>query len=324
MTYRVAVQMDWIGDVHIKGDSTFALMLEAQSRGYELYTYHPSALAYEESPGKRTLTAKAQKVSVQDKEGDHFKILDEVSLDLTEVDFILMRQDPPFDMGYITATYILEQLPEFSKRNVIIMNDPKGVRDAPEKLVAMRFPQFFPPTLVSADPEALNDFRKEHQDIIVKPLYGNGGAGIFHISPDNENFRSLLDMHFATSNEPLMIQRYEKAVRKGDKRIVLVDGKPVGALNRIPSKGDSRSNLHVGGKAEKCTLTKRDMEVCEGIGPYLRENGLVFVGIDMIGDYLTEINVTSPTGLRGIDDFDGINTAGLVWDALKTMKENKS
>jgi len=226
---------------------------------------------------------------------------------------VLMRQDPPFDMAYITATHMLEHI----HPQTLVVNNPASVRNAPEKLLVTHFPALMPPTLVSFDPEAMRAFRAQHSDIIVKPLFGNGGAGVFRIKPDDENFASLLEMHFARSREPLMLQRYEPAVRQGDKRIILVDGEPLGAINRVPAAGEARSNMHVGGRPEAARLTSRDREICARIGPTLRQQGLIFVGIDVIGDYLTEINVTSPTGLQEIARFDGTNLAGKIWEVIE-------
>jgi glutathione synthase len=224
-----------------------------------------------------------------------------------------MRQDPPFDMAYITATHMLQHI----QPGTLVVNDPAAVRNAPEKILVAQFPDLMPPTLITWDLQAIRDFRAEHQDIIVKPLFGNGGAGVFRIRPDDENLASLLEMHFARSREPLMIQRYEPAVRQGDKRIILIDGEPMGAINRVPAQGEARSNMHVGGRAEPTRLTARDLEICRRIGPMLRAQGLIFVGIDVIGDWLTEINVTSPTGLQEIARFDGTNLAAAIWDSIE-------
>jgi len=229
------------------------------------------------------------------------------------MDVVLMRQDPPFDMAYISATHILEHI----HPRTLVVNDPAAVRNAPEKLLVTHFPDLMPPTLVTWDVAAIRAFRAEFGDIIVKPLFGNGGAGVFRIRPDDENLGALLEMHFDRSREPLMIQRYEPAVRQGDKRIILIDGEPAGALNRVPAQGEARSNMHVGGRPERVALTPRDEEICARIGPMLREQGLIFVGIDVIGDYLTEINVTSPTGLQEIARFDGTNLAGRIWDRIE-------
>ncbi|MCX5619758.1 glutathione synthase [Bombella pollinis] len=315
---RVAVQMDPLEEINIDGDSTFALMLEAQRRGHELYVYHPTTLSLLEGKGTSSrLQARGCKVSVQRKKGDHAAFGPEEVLDLGSFDVILMRQDPPFDMGYITATHMLEHIHGTGPGRALVVNDPISVRNAPEKLLVTHFPQLMPPTLVTWDKEAIAAFRQTHKDIILKPLYGNGGVGIFRVKEDDENFSSLLEMHFSRSREPLMVQRYEPAVRLGDKRIILVDGEPIGAINRVPAQGDARSNMHVGGRAERVALTARDKEICKAIGPYLKEHGLIFTGIDVIGDWLTEINVTSPTGLQELDRFDGINSAGLIWECIE-------
>jgi len=238
---------------------------------------------------------------------------------LAEMDVVLMRQDPPFDMAYISATHMLEHI----HPHTLVVNDPASVRNAPEKLLVTHFPELMPPTLVSFDTQAMRAFRALHRDIVVKPLYGNGGAGVFRIKPDDENFAALLEMHFARTREPLMLQRYEPAVRQGDKRIILVDGEAMGAINRVPAEGESRSNMHVGGRPEAATLSARDREICERIGPRLREQGLIFVGIDVIGDYLTEINVTSPTGIQEIARFDGTDLAAKIWEAIEGKIERK-
>jgi len=234
-------------------------------------------------------------------------------LDLATMDVVLMRQDPPFDMAYITATHLLEHI----HPKTLVVNDPAAVRNAPEKLMVTHFPELMPPTMITWDLEAIRAFRLEHKDIIVKPLFGNGGAGVFRIKPDDENLAALLEMHFLRSREPLMFQRYEPAVRLGDKRIILVDGEPLGAINRVPAEGEARSNMHVGGRAEKVVLTERDREICAAIGPTLKAQGLIFVGIDVIGDYLTEINVTSPTGLQEVTRFDGVKIEASIWDRIE-------
>lgn len=324
MTLDIAFQMDPLEDVNIDGDSTFALMLEAQSRGHNLYIYDVRSLAYGENisapdsnvkPG--ILTAEARAVQIKRRKGRHAFFGPSQRRLLTSFDVIWMRQDPPFDMGYISATYMLEQVDGSGPDKVRVFNSPRAVRDAPEKLLPMQFPDLMPPTLVSWDIAALTQFRKKYGDVIVKPLYGNGGVGIFRVRADDENFASILELHFSHGREPLMIQRYEAKVREGDKRIILVDGAPIGAINRVPQLGEARSNLHVGGKASATPLSKRDLEICDRIGPYLRENNLLFVGIDVIGHYLTEINVTSPTGLQELDHFNGINSAGMIWDVVE-------
>ncbi len=320
---KIAVQMDPIHGIDINGDSTFALMLEAQARGHRLWFYDVRAMSLREgkaAPGTaRTerLTARARPVTVQRIAGAHATLGDEEVLDLSSVDVVLMRQDPPFDMAYITATHMLEHVHRPDGSGTLVVNDPRSVRDAPEKLLVTHFPDLMPPTLISWDLQAIRDFRAEHRDIIVKPLFGNGGSGVFRIRADDQNLASLLEMFFSASREPLMIQRYEPAVRAGDKRIILADGEPIGAINRVPAEGEARSNMHVGGVAGQSRLTAREGEICRRIGPMLRERGLTFVGIDVIGDWLTEINVTSPTGLQEIDRFDGINTAGLIWDRIE-------
>jgi glutathione synthase len=319
---NVAVQMDPLDSINIDGDSSFALMLEAQQRGHALWHYEVRHLSLQEgraSPAggiAERVTAVARPVTVRRQRGDHFTAGAAERVDLGAMDVVLMRQDPPFDMAYITATHILEHI----HPRTLVVNDPASVRNAPEKLLVTHFPDLMPPTLVTWDSAAIRAFRAEHGDIIVKPLFGNGGAGVFRIKPDDENLGALLEMHFARSREPLMIQRYEPAVRQGDKRIILVDGVPAGAINRVPADGESRSNMHVGGRAEAVTLTPRDQEICARIGPTLRDRGLIFVGIDVIGHYLTEINVTSPTGLQEIARFDGTNLAALIWDRIEARR----
>ena len=318
MALSVAVQMDPLEPINIEADSTFALMLEAEARGHTLWHYEVRHLALHEGgpagvPGQSRLRARARPVRVQRIPGAHHRFGAETILDLGTMDVVLMRQDPPFDMAYITATHLLEHI----HPRTLVVNDPAAVRNAPEKLLVTHFPALMPPTLITWDTMAIRDFRDRYRDIIVKPLFGNGGAGVFRIKPDDENLASLLEMHFARSREPLMIQRYEPAVRQGDKRIILVDGEPMGAINRVPAAGEARSNMHVGGRPEKSTLTARDREICAAIGPTLREQGLIFVGIDVIGDYLTEINVTSPTGIQEIGRFDGTNLAGAIWDRIE-------
>jgi glutathione synthase len=315
MNLRVAVQMDPIESISIDADSTFALMLEAQTRGHALWHYEVRHMALHEGApgGVSRLFARARPVTVQRVAGAHYTFGEAERLDLGAMDVVLMRQDPPFDMAYITATHLLEHI----HPRTLVVNDPAAVRNAPEKLLVTHFPELMPPTLITWDSEAIRSFRAQYQDIIVKPLFGNGGAGVFRIKPDDENLGSLLEMHFARSREPLMIQRYEPAVRQGDKRIILVDGEPMGAINRVPAAGEARSNMHVGGRPERCTLSARDRAICAAIGPTLREQGLIFVGIDVIGDYLTEINVTSPTGIQEIDRFDGVNLEAAIWDRIE-------
>ncbi len=311
-TLRVAVQMDPIASINIDGDSTFALMLEAQARGHALWHYHVRDLAL---VGGRVL-AHAQPVEVRRVKGDHFTLGAPVELDLGQVDVVLMRQDPPFDMAYITATHILEHI----HPKTLVVNDPASVRNAPEKLFVTHFPELMPETLISADIRQIRRFRDKHGDIILKPLFGNGGAGVFHVKPEDPNLNALLEMFTERSREPLVVQRYVPDVRKGDKRIILVDGVAMGAINRVPAAGEARSNMHVGGRPEPTTLTDREREICDAIGPELKKRGLIFVGIDVIGGYLTEINVTSPTGLQEIARFDGIHLERATWDAIEAKR----
>jgi glutathione synthase len=310
MSLLVAIQMDPIDAIDISADSTFVLALEAQKRGHSLYHYLPQDLAL--TNGR--IMAGARPLQVRRVDGDHFTLGQQEWIDLALADVVLMRQDPPFDMAYITATHLLEHVhPE-----TLVVNDPVSVRNAPEKLFVTHFPELMPPTIITSNQEQIMAFREEHKDLIIKPLFGNGGAGVFHIGPGDENINSLLELFTQLYREPIIVQRYEPAVRDGDKRIILIDGKPAGALNRVPAAGESRSNLHVGGSAEKTTLTTREQEICEAIGPALQEKGLIFVGIDVIGDYMTEINVTSPTCLQEINHFDGTCLEADIWDAIES------
>ena len=313
MPLKVAVQMDHIGRIAIRGDSTFALMLEGEARGHRLYHYTPDRLAMRD--GK--VAATVEPVSVRDKEGDHFTLGAPEFVDLTTFDVVLLRQDPPFDLAYISTTHMLERIhPE-----TLVVNDPVSVRNAPEKLLVTEFPELNPPTLITRDRDRIAAFREEHGDIIIKPLYGNGGAGVFRITGHDENLRALLEMfEGAFRGEPFVIQRYLPEVRQGDKRIILVEGEPVGIINRVPAAGEARSNMHVGGRAEAAEMNDRDREICATIGPRLRELGLTFVGIDVIGSYLTEINVTSPTGIREVKRFGGADIAALLWDAIEKRR----
>jgi len=310
MSLTVAIQMDPIESVNINGDSTFVLALEAQKRGYALLHYLPKHLSLREG----RVLAKARTLQVRREQGNHYTLGQFETVDLSKVDVVLMRQDPPFDMAYISATHILEHI----HPKTLVVNDPVSVRNAPEKLFVTHFPGVMPPTLITSDADEVKSFRAEHKDIIVKPLYGNGGAGVFHIRPDDENLNSLLEMFTTLWREPVIVQRYVPEVRKGDKRIILVDGKPVGAVNRVPASGEARSNMHVGGRPEKSTLSAREQEICAAIGPELKKRGLIFVGIDVIGDVLTEINVTSPTGIQEINRFDDCALEALVWDAIES------
>jgi len=310
MSLTVAIQMDPIEKIDIDGDSTFALALEAQTRGHELFYYGPRDLSFLD--GK--VTAPLCPLKVQRQHGAHFNLGEPVLSDLANLDVVLMRQDPPFDMGYITATHILERI----HPKTLVVNDPFHVRNAPEKLFVTHFEGLMPPTLISSDRAEILSFRTTHKDIIVKPLYGNGGAGVFRIREDDENLSSLLEMFTQFYREPVIVQRYLPDVRQGDKRIILVDGVAAGAINRVPAKGEVRSNMHVGGRPELSELTKRDIEICETIGPELKARGLIFTGIDVIGDYLTEINVTSPTGIQELKRFGGADCAALIWDAVES------
>ena len=309
---KVAVQMDPIASVNIDADSTFALMLEAQARGHILWHYHVRDLAL---AGGRVL-AQAQPVAVRREQGNHFTFGPTEELDLAQVDVVLMRQDPPFDMAYITATHILEHI----HPKTLVVNDPASVRNAPEKLFVTHFPELMPETLITADVRQIRKFREKHGDIIIKPLFGNGGAGVFHLKPEDPNLNALTEMFTEKSREPLVVQRYVPDVRKGDKRIILVEGIAMGAINRVPAAGEARSNMHVGGRPEPTTLTDRERDICDAIGPALRERGLIFVGIDVIGGYLTEINVTSPTGLQEIARFDGTHLECAIWDAIEAKR----
>ncbi|MBW6399186.1 glutathione synthase [Roseomonas sp. HJA6] len=310
---RVAVQMDPIESINIDADSTFALMLEAQARGHALWHYHVRDLALR---GGR-VTAWAKPVEVRREKGHHFTFGAEVELDLgKDTDVVLMRQDPPFDMAYITATHILEHI----HPKTLVVNDPAEVRNAPEKLFVTHFPDLMPITMVTADRRRIAAFREEHGEIIIKPLFGNGGAGVFHLRADDPNMNSLIEMFTERSREPLVVQKYVPAVRLGDKRIILVDGVAMGAINRVPAAGEARSNMHVGGRPEPTTLTDREKEICEAIGPELKKRGMIFVGIDVIGGFLTEINVTSPTGLQEIARFDGVHLEKAIWDAIEAKR----
>jgi glutathione synthase len=306
---KIAFQMDAIETIDIRGDSSFALALEASARGYDIFIYHPDNLAFIPGVG---LTARGKWVQVRDEVGNHVQILSEARIDLTKLDVILMRQDPPFDMHYITATYLLETIMD----KVLVVNHPTSVRNAPEKLVATLFHELMPPTLITSDISEIRTFREEYQNIIVKPLYGNGGSGIFHLKPDDTNLSSLIETMLLLDRSPLMIQQYLPAVSKGDKRVIMIDGVATGAVNRVPTAGEARSNLHVGGKAEQSDLDENDYRIAEAIGSFLKEKELLFCGIDVIGGYLTEINVTSPTGLREIKRLSGIDLAVKIWDSI--------
>ncbi|MCK5777482.1 MAG: glutathione synthase [Rhodospirillales bacterium] len=310
MTLTVAIQMDHVSTIDIKGDSTFVMALEAQKRGYKLLHYVPGKL----SMSRGHIIAEAEPMELRREQGNHFTLGETRTIDLaTDVDVVLMRQDPPFDMAYITATHLLEHV----HPKTLVVNDPREVRNAPEKLFVTHFSEFMPPTLISSDRDQIMAFRKEHKDIIIKPLYGNGGAGVFHIKPDDENLNALLEMFTMLYREPIIAQAYLKDVRAGDKRIILIDGEIAGATNRVPADGEARSNMHVGGKAVKSEITDRERDICAAIGPELKNRGMIFVGIDVIGGYMTEINVTSPTGLQEINRFDDACLEAQIWDAIE-------
>jgi glutathione synthase len=311
---NVAVQMDHVSTIQIDGDSTFAMCLEAQQRGHSLFHYTPSQLSLRDG----VVTARVESMTLREKAGDHYSLGPRQRVDLAEMDVVLLRQDPPFDMSYITSTHLLERVHPAT----LVVNDPAWVRNSPEKIFVTEFPDLMPETLITSDPEEIADFRREMGDIIIKPLYGNGGAGVFHLRSDDRNLSSLLEMFGQMFREPLIAQRYLPAVRSGDKRIILVDGEPAGAINRIPSENDARSNMHAGGRAEPIGLTDRELEICARIGPALKERGFLLVGIDVIGDVMTEINVTSPTGIREVRKFGGADIAELLWDAIEAKRHS--
>ncbi len=305
----IAFQMDPIETVDPNADSTYRLAEEAQARGHKIYVYGPEQLTFD----RGTVRAMARPAQIRRGETPFVTLGDPEDLDLAEVDVVWLRQDPPFDMGYITTTHMLDLL----DGRTLVVNKPFWVRNYPEKLLVLRFPELTPPTMIARDLARLKAFKAEHGDIILKPLYGNGGAGVFRLDPNDRNLSSLHELFAGINREPLIAQAYLPAVAKGDKRVILVDGEPVGAINRVPSEGETRSNMHVGGRPEKVELTERDREICAAIGPTLREAGQIFVGIDVIGDWLTEINVTSPTGIQELERFDGINVAAKIWQAIE-------
>ncbi len=311
---KIAFQMDPIEYVDINADSTFRLAEEAQNRGHDLYVYTPNDLTFKRSK----ITAKVRSISLKRIIGDHVSFGAIEIVDLTEFDVIWLRQDPPFDMGYITNTHLLDLI----ARETLIINNPFWVRNLPEKLLVLEFPDLIPDTVISRDLEEIKEFKREFKDIIIKPLYGNGGAGIFRLKEDDKNLTSLHELFSNMSSEPLIAQAFLPDVRNGDKRIILVDGSPVGAINRVPKAGEIRSNMHVGGKAEPAKLSQRDREICSAIGPTLKSKGQVFVGIDVIGEYLTEINVTSPTGIQELERFDNVNIAEMIWHAVEEKLKN--
>lgn len=313
---QVAFQMDAMESINIDGDSTFVLMLEAQERGYSVWHYLAENLSYKDG----AVYASARQVEVRRKKGNHYHFTSgPETLDLRDVDVVWMRQDPPFDMSYITATHLLDHV----AGETLVMNNPAEVRNAPEKMFVIKFEDLMPPTLITRREDEVRAFRSEHGDIIVKPLYGNGGAGVFHLKEDDSNLGSLMEMFLMASREPVMVQKFLPEVRDGDKRIILIDGEAVGAINRVPAKGEVRSNLVAGGRAVRSSLTEREKEICDAIGPDLKARGLTFVGIDVIGDWLTEINVTSPTGLQSVNQFDGTKLESQIWDAVEAKLNSK-
>ena len=312
MALKVAIQMDPIGAINIDADSTFRIAEEAQARGHSLFYYTPDKLAYREGH----ILARGWPLTVRREKGNHFTLGDEIEVDLADWDVVWLRQDPPFDMGYITTSHLLERIHPAT----LVVNDPFWVRNFPEKLLVLNFPDLTPPTLVARDLATIRAFKAKHGDIILKPLYGNGGAGVFRLDPNDRNLASLHELFVSLSREPLIAQKFIPDVSKGDKRIILINGDPVGAINRVPAAGETRSNMHVGGRPEKIGLTARDREICATIGPVLREKGQVFVGIDVIGNWLTEINVTSPTGILELERFDGVNVAAQIWQVIEDKR----
>jgi glutathione synthase len=315
MSLAVAIQMDPLESVNIDTDSTFALALEAQERGHGLYHYLPTELSYRQG----RVYARARPFRLRRQHGDHVTFGACEMLDLVTMDVVLMRQDPPFDLAYVTATHLLDRVHE----TTLVVNDPTSVRNAPEKLFVTRFAELMPPTLITWDLDEIKAFRREYGEVIVKPIYGAGGAAVFHIRKDDTNLASLFELFQRFVREPLMVQKYLPEIRQGDKRIILVDGKPRGAVNRVPASDETRANLHVGGRAEKAQLTRREHEICEIIGPSLHAHGLIFVGIDVIGEWLTEINVTSPTGIQEIDRFDGVRLEADIWEAIEARVRSR-
>lgn len=312
MGLKVAIQMDPIDDINIDGDSSFRIAEEAQARGHELFYYTPDMLSYVEGE----VYAEGWPLKVRRVEGDHFEQGERQRINLADWDVVWLRQDPPFDMGYITTTHILDRIHPAT----LVVNDPTWVRNWPEKLKVLDYPDLTPPTAIARNLETLKAFKERHGDVILKPLYGNGGAGVFRLTPDDRNLNSLHELFVGINNEPLIMQKFLPDVAKGDKRIILIDGEPVGAINRVPAKGETRSNMHVGGRPEKVGLTERDLEICARIGTDLKNHGQVFVGIDVIGGWLTEINVTSPTGLLELERFDGVNVTAKIWEAIEARR----
>ena len=312
MGLKVAVQMDPIDAIDINADSSFRIAEEAQARGHELFYYTPDKLVYREG----RVTAQGWPLEVRREVGNHFTLGALTEIDLADWDVVWLRQDPPFDMGYITTTHLLDRV----HPDTLVVNDPTWVRNWPEKLKVLDYPDLTPPTMIARDIETLKAFKADHGDVILKPLYGNGGAGVFRLTPEDRNLNSLHELFTGINREPLIMQKFLPDVSKGDKRVILIDGEAVGGINRVPAKGETRSNMHVGGRPEKVELTERDLEICARIGKDLKDHGQIFVGIDVIGGWLTEINVTSPTGIQELERFDGINVAAKIWEAIEAKK----
>jgi glutathione synthase len=312
MGLKIAVQMDPIERIDIRGDSSFALLLEAQRRGHGMFYYTPPNLTFD----RGQLQARGASLIVEDKVGDHYRLSDSRVEDLGGQDVVLLRQDPPFDMNYITTTHLLERI----HPKTLVVNDPASVRNAPEKIYVLDFDDLMPPTMVTRSREDVEAFRRAFGDIVIKPLYGNGGAAVFRLKPEDTNLGSLVELFQTVFREPFMVQQYRPEVRQGDKRIILVDGLFAGAINRVPPEHETRSNMHVGGKPTPTQLTTREHEICERLGPELKKRGLIFVGIDVIGDFLTEINVTSPTGIREVKRFGGNDIAAMIWEAVEAKR----
>jgi glutathione synthase len=315
MTLTVAVQMDPIARINIRGDSTFALLLEAQKRGHKLSYYTPDRLAMLDGRVFSTVAP----LTVRDVAGDHFTLGEERRVEMSEFDVVLLRQDPPFDLNYITSTHLLERI----HPRTLVVNDPVSVRNAPEKMLVNQFPDLMPSTLITRDLAEIKAFRAAHHDIVMKPLYGHGGGAVFRVTRDDLNFGSLYDMFATTFREPWVVQKFLPAVKQGDKRILLVDGEFAGAVNRVPAADDLRSNMVRGGAPKETELTPREREICARLGPVMRELGMIFVGIDVIGDMLTEINVTSPTGIRAVKNFGGPDAAALTWDVIERKRKGR-
>ncbi|MCH8240249.1 MAG: glutathione synthase [Proteobacteria bacterium] len=310
MGLKVAFQMDPIERIDIRGDSTFALLLEAQTRGHDLFYYTPQNLALREG----ALMAHGHTLNVEDKQGEHYTLSDERVIDLGDLDVVHLRQDPPFDMSYITTTHLLERV----QPETLVVNDPASVRNAPEKVFVLDYLDLMPPTMVTRVLDDVKAFRAQYKDIVIKPLYGNGGEAVFLLKENDTNLTPLVELFQLRLREPFMVQQYLPQVRQGDKRIILVDGEFAGAINRIPARDETRANMHIGGTPEPVEMTPRDHEICERLGPELKKRGLIFVGIDVIGDCLTEINVTSPTGIREVKRFGGPDIAAMIWDVIET------